>query len=60
MKEGIQKGIELGKMEVYNKAKSDGEVSKLLEIARNLKKLDVPIDMIIKSTELTKEEIEKL
>jgi predicted transposase/invertase (TIGR01784 family) len=48
LKEGLQKGIEKGKKETQ------------IEIAKNLLRANMEIDLIIKSTNLTKEEIEKV
>ena len=48
MKEGLKEGM------------AKGERAKQLEIAKNLIKLGINIDDIIKATGLSKEEIEKL
>jgi len=40
--------------------KIEGEKENAIKIAKNLKKLNVPIDTIVESTGLAKEEIEKL
>ena len=50
--EGLEKGLEKGREE--------GERKKAIEIARNLKTLNVPIDTIVKSTGLSVSEIESL
>ncbi len=51
-KMGMEKGIIKGKIK--------GEKSKSLEIAKNLKESGVDFELIVKSTGLSKEEIEKL
>ena len=38
----------------------EGKLKGIVEVARNLKKLGVPLDSIIRSTGLTNEEIEQL
>ncbi|WP_292267345.1 hypothetical protein [Butyricimonas sp.] len=38
----------------------EGEKKKQIEIAKNLKTLEVPTEVIIKGTRLSREEIEKL
>ncbi len=50
--EGIAEGLEKGKAE--------GEKQKSLEIARNMKSANLPIESIMQFTSLSKEEIEKL
>jgi predicted transposase/invertase (TIGR01784 family) len=49
---GLDKGIKQGKKQ--------GEKQKTIEIAKKMKLEKIPIEIIIKTTELTKEEIEKL
>ncbi|MEZ5038434.1 MAG: PD-(D/E)XK nuclease family transposase [Saprospiraceae bacterium] len=51
-----EKGIEEGKIEGRKEGKIEGKI----EVAIELKKNKVPIEIIIKSTGLTKEEIENL
>ena len=62
-------GREEGKLErtsrrkertVLQKEKQNGERTKQLEIAKNLIKLGLNVDDIVKATGLSKEEIEKL
>ena len=62
-------GREEGKLErisrrkertVLQKEKQNGERTKQLEIAKNLIKLGINVDNIVKATGLSKEEIEKL
>ena len=53
---GRKEGVEEGRKEGIEEGKHQKEI----EIARNLKKQKYPIESIIKATELTKEEIEKL
>ena len=45
---------------VVNTSFEEGEKSKSLEIAKNLKENGVDFEIIVKSTGLSKEEIEKL
>ncbi|MCR4774345.1 MAG: transposase [Prevotella sp.] len=54
--EGEAIGIEKGRAE----GETIGEKKKSLEIARNLKKMGMPIDTIIQATNLTAEEIQNL
>lgn len=45
---------------VVDTSKEEGRVEGIIEVAMNLKKNNVPMDVIIQSTGLTREEIEKL
>ena len=56
LEEGRKLGIEKAKKEVYDSGITEG----IIQIARNLKANGISIDMIIKSTNLTKDEIERL
>lgn len=62
--EGRAEGREEGKVEgrVEGRAEGlvEGKLKGIVEVARNLKKLGVPLDSIIRSTGLTNEEIEQL
>ena len=68
LKEGIQKGKELGKEEGLKEGKELGlkegkelgSQQKAIEIARNLLKTGIDIEIISLSTGLTKEEIKKI
>ena len=44
----------------YNKGKAEGKKEKKIEIAKNLLKEGIDMDIIIRATNLEKEEIEKL
>src|SRR3990167_6320100 len=44
----------------FDEGKAEGKAEKSLEVAHKLLELDVPIDIIIRSTGLTREEIEKI
>ena len=54
--EGIEQGIEKG----IEKGRSEGEETATLRIAKKFKDSNVSIDIIMKATGLTKEEIEEL
>ena len=54
--EGIKEGIKEGILE----GERQGEKNKSIEIAKNMLKEDIDINKIIKCTQLTKEEIERL
>lgn len=54
--EGIQEGREIGKEE----GKKEGEEKRNIEVAKNLLKLNIPVEAISQATGLTIEEIEKL
>ena len=57
---GIEKGIEQGIEKGIEKERSEGEETATLRIAKKLKDSNVSIDIIMKATGLTKEEIEEL
>lgn len=46
--------------DVLDGAKLEGRMEERLEVARNMKNLGVPVDIIIPSTRLSKEEIDSL
>ena len=56
IEKGLAEGIEKGLAEGIEKGLAEGKI----EIAKNLLKSNIPINIIITSTGLTKEEIEKL
>ena len=58
--EGRAQGHEEGRKEGRAEGETIGEKKKSLEIARNLKKMGMPIDTIIQATNLTAEEIQNL
>ncbi len=58
--EGINDGIKVGIEEGIKKGIEEGELKAKLEIAKTLKANGVPIELIILTTKLSKEEIEKL
>ena len=49
-----------GRMEGLAEGREEGERNKQLEVARNLKEIGLAVEMIMKGTGLSKEEIEKL
>ena len=57
---GIEKGIEQGIEKGIEKGRSEGEETATLRIAKKFKDSNVSIDIIMKATGLTKEEIEEL
>jgi flagellar biosynthesis/type III secretory pathway protein FliH len=62
--EGIQKGIQKGREEGIQKGREEGreegEREKSIQIAKNLKKMGMKMDLIVKATGLSKTDIEKL
>ncbi len=66
--EGLREGFDLGKAEGFDLGKADGlaegkaegKAERNVEIATNLLKSGVSIDIIMESTGLSKEEIEHL
>lgn len=59
-KEAIEEGFEEGRQEGIKKGKREGEKKEKIETAKRMLKENLPIDIIIKATELTKEEIENI
>ena len=57
---GIKEGIEQGKKQGIEEGKSEGKKEEAIEIAKEMLKLELPINIIIKSTKLKKEEIEEI
>ena len=57
---GMREGREEGRAEGRLEGRAEGERNKQIEIARNLKKAGVSIDVISQSSGLTVDEIEKL
>lgn len=58
--EGMEKGLKKGLEEGLEKGREEGAKEKSLSIARSLKELNTPIDVIVKSTGLSEEEIAAL
>lgn len=58
--EGRMEGRVEGRMEGLAEGRVDGEIRKQNEIAANMKKLGLDIQLILEATGLTLEEIEKL
>jgi predicted transposase/invertase (TIGR01784 family) len=56
----IKLAAEEGRQEGRLEGRQEGKMEERLEIARALKKNNIPLDIIIKSTGLSKEQIEKL
>ncbi len=59
-KEGLEIGKKEGKKEGRKEGRKEGEKKAQLEIAKELLKNHVAIEIIVKSTGLTKEEVEKI
>jgi predicted transposase/invertase (TIGR01784 family) len=57
---GEARGIEIGREEGREEGRSEGERVKAIEIAKNLLSMNLDVDVIIKATGLTKDEIEGL
>ncbi|SDH84185.1 conserved hypothetical protein (putative transposase or invertase) [Desulfosporosinus hippei DSM 8344] len=60
MEKGIEKGIEKGMEKGIEKGIEKGMEKGKLEVAENLLRLGMGIDMIIKATGLSEEEIRKI
>jgi predicted transposase/invertase (TIGR01784 family) len=60
MKQGLKQGLEQGLQQGLQQGIQQGEHVKALEIAKNLKSLGVPTDVIAKSTKLSPEEVDSL
>ncbi len=58
--QGLAEGKAQGLAEGKAQGLAEGENNKAIEIAKNLKGINLPIDQIVKATGLTKEEIESL
>ena len=60
LEEGLKKGIKKGLKEGEKKGKEEGKKEKSIEIAKNMLKLNVDVNIISQSTGLSIEEIDKL
>ena len=60
LEEAMEKAMEKAREVVWEEAWKDGMEKGSTEIARNFKKLGIPIEQIAEGTGLTKDEIEKL
>jgi predicted transposase/invertase (TIGR01784 family) len=60
LEKGIAEGLEKGNAEGLEKGIAEGKIEEKLEIAKNLKKDNLPVELIVKYTNLTIEEIEKI
>ena len=60
MKEGIEEGMQKGMQEGIEKGVKKGEKNKTIEIAKEMIKLKMPIETIIKVTKLTEKELNKI
>ena len=60
VEDGFEEGRAQGEAIGIEKGREEGEKKKSHEIARNLKKMGMPIDTIIQATNLTAEEIQNL
>ena len=58
--EGLLEGKMEGKIEGIQEGLEKGEKKKQVEIARNLKKMDLPTETIVRATGLSVEEIEQI
>ena len=58
--EGHTEGLAEGRAEGRVEGRVEGEIKKAKEIAKTLKSMGVPMDMIVQSTQLSAEEIEQL
>ena len=58
--EGRMEGLAEGRVEGLAEGRVEGEIRKQNEIAANMKKLGLDIQLILEATGLTLEEIEKL
>ncbi len=56
----LNKQLEIDENKFNEELKNQGKKERNLEIAKNLLQENVPIEVILKATGLTKEEIEKL
>jgi predicted transposase/invertase (TIGR01784 family) len=56
LKKGLEKGVQQG----LEKGVKQGRYEERTEIARGMKRINIPVDQIMEITKLTKEEIEKL
>ena len=56
LREGRQEGIQEGRQEGLEKGKLEGK----LEIARKMKAMNLPLDVIAKATDLSEAEINQL
>ena len=60
IKEGREKGMKEGMKEGREKGIKEGKKEKQIEIAKNMKKMKIEIDIIVKATGLSKDEVESL
>ena len=60
IKQGIEQGLEQGIEQGIKQGLEQGKKQQAIDIAKNLKEQNVDIDIICKTTGLTKEEIENL
>lgn len=60
MAQGEARGIAIGEAKGLAKGKAEGRAEGQSDVAKNLKNLGVPIDIIIQATGLTKEQIDAL
>ena len=58
--EGKREGLAEGREEGRAEGRAEGEMKGCVEVARNLKKMGLPLDTIIQSTGLSVEEIDQL
>lgn len=58
--EGREEGREEGRAEGREEGREEGRAEAYLTVARNMKQLETPIDIIVKATGLTPEEIDAL
>ena len=53
-------GLEQGRVEGRAEGRAEGEHNKAMDIAKNLKKIGIPVEQIINATGLTKDEIDAI
>ena len=58
--EGRMEGLQEGRIEGLQEGRMEGRIEGLQEVARNMKKLGVPTEIIIQSTQLSEDEIQSL
>jgi predicted transposase/invertase (TIGR01784 family) len=58
--QGIEKGIEQGRQEGRQEGIEKGSVEKAIEVARNMKKLELDVNTISQVTGLSTEQIDSL
>ena len=60
LKQGVEQGIEKGIKQGIEQGIEQGEKNRTIEIAKKMLKQNIPIETIVKITELSEEELKKL